>query len=875
MAPLFSLFRVQARYWLRHRLQVTLCLAGIVLGVAVFCAIQLANRGALRSFAEDVETFAGVATHRVTAPGGGGLPDFLIPLLARAEGVRAATPVSTGYVVVREGQPPGSRLPLTVLGIDPLADPSFRGFSLPDADGSATDMAEAETGGGIIGGISGGINWLETLLGVPGAVLVPRPLAVRLGIAPGAEFEVETPSGRAWLRMAGAFEIPPGSDSRMSRTLIADVSTHQELFGRQGKLDEILLIADPGAASNLAVSNLSALLPPGAVLEKTGGQVERVEKMSSAFRLNLESLGLFAILVAVFLIFNAATFSVAQRRYMIAMERCIGATARGVFLSLLLEAIVLGALGSLGGVLLGWWLGAVMLQNTGATLFEVVLQTRALPASVELSASIWLSAFALGIGSAAAGSFFPALRAARISPLAGVKGARSAPAREASLRWWLWVGGTALALAALLLLWPGKAVWAGLAGATAIVLGGAALTPPFVMLTGRVAAPVLGKLLGTPGRMAAANLARGLSRAGAASAALMVALSLALAIGITVRSFKQTFRVWLGQVVSADVYLQPRDDDLRHPIPKTVLEGIDSLPFVKGRSEIHFTRVTLADRVIVVLGFEMPVYGRNVTLPSRDGSSDEIFRRLAAGDPLITETLAFPLGLEQGDTLVLPTPGGERRFTVGAVFQNYLAIQGGVYMNLEQFSSTFGRSPPHEAAVWFKPGTDPAEALLALESLPGAERVRWVPNGELRASALEIFDRTFVITDLMGALAALVAFIAVASALMALLEERTRTLGMLRAIGVSRAGLIVSMMLEATLLAGASAIASWGVGLMMAVALIFVVNLRAFGWTLQFLPGEGSYGSLLALALAAALLGSIYPVIRAARLSIAATLREE
>jgi putative ABC transport system permease protein len=113
------------------------------------------------------------------------------------------------------------------------------------------------------------------------------------------------------------------------------------------------------------------------------------------------------------------------------------------------------------------------------------------------------------------------------------------------------------------------------------------------------------------------------------------------------------------------------------------------------------------------------------------------------------------------------------------------------------------------------------------------------------------------------------------SALLALLEERIRLLGYLRAIGVSRRRLGASLALEAALLALVAGVLSWGVGLLMSAVLVFVVNRRAFGWTLQFLPGQGSYLGLLGLALAAALLGSLYPIHRATQLSVAATIREE
>ena len=216
-----------------------------------------------------------------------------------------------------------------------------------------------------------------------------------------------------------------------------------------------------------------------------------------------------------------------------------------------------------------------------------------------------------------------------------------------------------------------------------------------------------------------------------------------------------------------------------------------------------------------------------------------------------------------------------RALRVAGVVQNYSAPTGLIYLAQPYFQRYYDHDPVRQVALWLHDGVS-AEAMAArIEAMPQGERVQVQRNAELRREALRIFDRTFAITGIMGTLAAFVAVIAVISALTALLEERTRVLGYLRAIGLSRRKLGLSMLLEALLLAFTAAVVSWGVGLVMSAVLVFVVNRRAFGWTLQFLPTEGPYALLLVLALLAAALGSAYPMWRATRLSVVATIREE
>jgi putative ABC transport system permease protein len=850
--PLLAAFRVQARYWRGHRVQAGLCFAGIVLGVAVYCAIQLANQGALRAFAEGTAAFAGSATHRVFAPDGGGLPDGLFVRIASAPGVQAATPVLRARMRLLAPQP----LVLTVLGVDALSDAAFRTFRFV-AQGAAGD----------------GTALLERFLAEPDALLLPTALARRLGVTPGAALLAETPDGPRTFHVLALFDPPAGQAGAFARTAIQDVAAHQETFGTPGRLDAIRLILAPHREAG-AEAAVRALLPPGTALEPAGSRAERVERMSRAFRLNVETMGLFALLVALFLIFNAASFSVVQRERTLAMLRCIGATTRTVFLALLGEALLVGAAGGALGVLAGRALGEAMLRNTGATLFEVVLHVEPQPATASLDARTWAIGLGLGVGVSLLGALVPAWGGAHVSPLGAVQAARQPGARRFPLAAWTLAGALGLALAALLLAWPSDSLPAGLAGATALALGMAALCPPAVALASRAGAAPLGRLLGAPGRMAARNLGRSLTRTGVAAASLMVALALALAIEITVRSFKSTLELWLGQVLTADLYLEPLPEG-GDPLDADTLARLRALPFVAQLSVLRSRRIVLAGREPLVLALDADAHAARSRLPTLHVSPAEAFARLQAGEIFVSEVLANALGLRERDRLAVPTPQGARDYTIGAIVRNYSESQGVVYFSLQRFETLFGTDSPAHGELWLRTGADPAQALAALERMPALARVQISPNAALRRDALRIFDRTFAITDVMGTLAAFVAFMAVVSALTALLEERMRTLGYLRAIGISRRALGASLAIEAALLAGVAALVSWLTGLLMSGVLVFVINRRAFGWTLQFLPGEGSYGRLLALALAAGLLGSLYPIWRATRASIVATIREE
>ncbi|MCZ6627928.1 MAG: ABC transporter permease [SAR324 cluster bacterium] len=860
MTALLSLLRVYFRYWRKHRLQALLSLLGISLGVAVFVAIRLANQGALVSFRANIEAFAGRATHRIFSPAGHPVPEHLFTELLNVPAVEAATPYLRGRLwIQRDSTAPLTSL--TVHGIDVISGADFEAFEAADPDSASPESAIPR---------KAMRSLTERLLAEPGAVLLSRRAMHSLSLKPGDRLRARTADGVHTLTVLGSFAAPEGREAALADAAVADIATFQEIFARLGTLDEIRLRLGDGGKSAI-----EALLPPGLTLEAAGRRGERMENMAAAFQLNLEALGLFALLVAVFLIFNASTFSVVQRGTVLGFLRCIGASRRAVFTTLLLEGLLLGAVGGVLGVLGGVWLAEVMLKTTSATVAEVILDWHSATAAVQQDWETWFTGVLLGMIVAGLGVLAPALEGGRASPLAAIRGSHGAPAHPIRLALLSAMGLACLAAAAVLALDSQGSVLSGLASATAIAVGCALLCPLALLVLSWLATPLLSRLLGATGRMAGRNLRRSLSRSGVAAASLMVALALALAIDITVRSFRQTFVVWMEQAVTGDLYVSAPKGDGGGPISPMLLERLRAQPWMAYLTELRSRRVVLGTREVRILAVDLNTFGRRARLPVLRADPEQALAGLERGEVLVSETLAYPLGLRQGGSLRLPTPLGARDLRIAAVVQNYSFPSGVVYMEQARFETFFGRLPVRQIEVWLKPGTDAAYARRAIGGLPGGGRLKVELNAAIREDAMRVFNRSFAITDLMGSLAAFVAFISVVSALTAVLEERLRTLGYLRAIGVPRGVLGLSMSLEAALLALTATLMSWGAGLAMAIILIFVVNRRSFGWTLQFHPESGSYLFLLALAIGAALLGSIYPILRATRLSVAATIREE
>ena len=384
-----TLIKFGWRHLSRTPWQSLLMVLGIMLGVGVVVAIDLANGSASKAFDLSTEAVAGKATH-VISGSPQGLDEDIYAELKREGTSYPLAPVVTQYVV----SPQLGELPLQLLGIDPFAEAPFRSYL--SSNGETLSLQA-----------------LTDFLTVPGAVLLSSDLAQRFSLAPGSKFTLKIGGLSREAEVVGL--INPDDDlSRrgLNSLILADIATAQELTGQTGTLDRIDLILpedDPAAAESIRQK-----LPAGVVLQPTSVRSGAITQMTAAFRTNLTALSLLALIVGVFLIYNTMTFSVVRRREMFGTLRTLGLTRREIFLLVLQEAFIVGAIGSILGIGLGLVLGqgAVRLvtQTINDLFFTLTVQEIAVPYFTIIKGAL------IGIAATMAAAAPPAWEAASITP---------------------------------------------------------------------------------------------------------------------------------------------------------------------------------------------------------------------------------------------------------------------------------------------------------------------------------------------------------------------------------------------------------------------------------------------------------------------------
>jgi putative ABC transport system permease protein len=841
------LLRSGIRYLLRHPWQAVLSVVGVALGVAVVVGVDLARESARRSFLLSTEAVTGRATHQVVG-GPAGLPDSTQRRLRIGLGVRAAAPVVEGWARLSS-----AGRSLRVLGVDPFAEAPFR----PYVAGATRDLNVGE------------------LLTRPGAALLAAATAAELNVAEGDSIAVRVNGVDAHVHVAGLLE-PEDELSRraIADLLVMDIAAAQELLGRVGTLDRIDLRLDGDVVAERA--RIAAALPAGVRILDTGARTESTASLTRAFEVNLMALGLVALVFGMFLIYNAITFSVVQRRELIGLLRAQGVTRREVFALVLGEAALVGLVATAIGLALGTLLGNGLVRLVTRTINDLYFTVTV--TDVTAGPELWVKGLVLGVGATLLAALPPAREATTTSPRGAMQrsviegGARSRVRPAAFAGVLLFVAGAAL------LAVSGRDLMASFAALFLMIGAGALLAPAGTVALMRVVAPAGGAVFGALGRLAVRGVGAALSRTGPAVAALAVAIAVGIAMGLLIGSFRNTVTIWLEGALVADVYVSPpasTSERIEAELAPATIATVRATSGVAGVSTYRNALLPLEDGDLRIVAVDLyPSHREAFRL--LQGESDAAWRDFERGAVLISEPLSYRRRLDAGDSLRVPTDRGEHAFPIAGVFRDYATEHGVAFVDRATYDRFFDDPGIGSLAVFAERGVNVDTLVTRLRALNGSHSdVLFRSNRGLRESSLEVFDRTFAITVVLRALALIVAFVGVLGALMALQLERGREFGVLRAMGVTPRQLLGLVTAQTGLMGLAAGIIAIPLGLVLAWTMIHVVNRRSFGWTIGMQLDPSIIAQSVALAVLAALLAGAVPALRMARSEVSRAVREE
>ena len=814
MSRVIWILAVLLSHWRRHPMQLATLLIGLISATALWSGVQALNQQARDSYDRAAATFGGTRTAMLVSRSGATFPQKLFIDLRRAGW--PVSPVLEGRVQV-EGRS------FRLLGIEPL--------TLPAEVGNAP--AIDRTG-------------LQSFLTPPGEALV----------APEVLAELDLPEGATPLSSEGT-SLPPlrAQTQLVPGVLVVDIGMAQRLLNRPDQVSRLLIGKARGTRAPLesVAGDQLRLVQPDAESD--------LERLTDSFHLNLTAFGLLSFVVGLFIVNSAIGLAFEQRLPMLRTLRACGVSARMLNGVLVVELVSLALVAGLVGLVCGYLIAASLLPDVAASLRG--LYGAQIPGELTLKGEWWIAGIVISIAGALLAATTSLLKAIRLPVLAA---AQPYAWQQAQHRWLLLQSALALAVfgAAAFLLWYGDSLLSGFAVLAALLLGAALILPAIlerVLSFGqRQAEGALAGWFWADGRQQLSGLSLALM-------ALLLALAVNVGVGTMVETFSRTFVTWLDGRLAADVYVNASDAAQATEIKAWLHERPEIAAILPGgRAEVQMT-----GEPIEILGIaDHATYRDHWPLLESIASP---WTRLRPGDAgLISEQLSRRLKLGIGDSVEVPATAGNWKLEIVGIYADYGNPKGQIAVNIAAFTRHFPEVPLTRIGLRVWPAAVPA-LISSLQEKFGLDGRNLMDQVTLKAESTRIFNRTFAVTAALNAFTLAVAGIALLTSLLTLSNSRLPQLAPLWAIGITRRRLAAIELLKTMSVALITALLALPLGLVVAWCLIAVVNVKAFGWRLPFHVFPLQLLQLLGVAMAAALLAALVPVLKLARMQPARLIK--
>jgi putative ABC transport system permease protein len=639
--------------------------------------------------------------------------------------------------------------------------------------------------------------------------------------------------------------------------------TAQNVLNSQGLLNAVNVVAQPGADKATVQRDIAKVLPAG--VEVVTGQTvvnestSAVDQALSFFNTALLIFAFISLFVGAFTIYNTFSIIVGQRTRELALLRIVGASRRQVFRSVLAEAAIVGFVSSIVGIGVGV-LAALGLKAL-ISGFGVTLPS----GSLVFAPRTVIVGLIVGTGVTLVSAIGPARNAVRIPPVAALSD-RQAEGGGSLRRLVSWGAGFTVAGVAMLatgLTLP-QIVLVGI-GAVAIFVGVAMLTPAIARPVSGVLGRPLARILGEPGKLGRENSMRNPRRTAQTAAALMVGLALVSAMAVFGASLSKSATASVDQAISADLILS------------TTGNGQSGFSTVVPATASRVPGVT-AETTVYSGQFEVQGGLQSLTAVGTQNLSDTVILRMTSGSPaalasgelLIDSTTASSKHLAVGDAVpVRFAETGPTTLRVGGIFQAN-ALIGSYLVSNALFLAHF-RSPTVDAVLLKTDGSAGVETAVqnALTSYPN---VQVQTRAQFQQSQVSSVNQLLGLVYALLALAVIIALIGIVNTLMLSVLERTREIGLLRAVGMRRRQVRSMIRSESVILAIFGALIGIVVGTLMGLALVSALRSQGFNET------SVPVSQLIIFVVLAALLGLLaasWPARRAAKLDVLAAISTE
>jgi putative ABC transport system permease protein len=786
---------------------------GVAIGVSVFLSVQLANRQTLNSFKESVDLVLGRADATIHADG---IPFDEMEFKSLSSLRKLIKPYP---VIEAKAVETNSGEVVEILGTDLLQDSGIRDFSLKTTQKN--------------------LNGLVPLILDQTGIILPEKFIPETSFQPGDKISFTINGKKTFLNVTAVLENKGIAKALNGNFALMDIAAAQNVFEKFGKLDRIDVEFLGDKSFEFYRDKISAILPDYLRVDRPERKNQQVEKMLRAFQYNLTALSFVALLVALYLIYNMVALSVVRRRVEIGTLRALGTSPLSIATIFFLEAGIIGAIGSVLGIALGYYLAEFSLNAVSMTINALYVSNNAGEAKFLYSEA--LPYFFLGVGLSFFSALLPAIEAATASPTQVM--------RRGSYDLKIYRGNKRLNYAATIILTCAiffaflppidQFPFFGFFSVFLLILGCSLFSPSLLLLARDKLRTHLQHYFGGEGLLACLNLAQNVGRNSIAVSSLAIAFMMIISMSIMVHSFRQTVVVWIAQTLKADLFIRPasgKNIDYQHTFSAQKAEKLKNLSEIAAVDLFRAINHSYNNLPIILASGDFSIVSRfgNLVIKSGIESKDLGFAMVNQNQALVSEAFSLKHEVEVGDTLNLNTPKGLLKLKVIAVYYDYSQERGYVVIDRTTFLNYYRDSSINSIVVYLNEKNDLPKVRKEIVKRIGQDQNIIVrTNGELKKEVLRIFDNTFAITYSLEIVAILVAVLGLFNTLLSLVLERQREIGILRFIGAFKQQVKKIVLIEAGILGFIGSTIGLAAGIVVSYLLIYVINKQSFGWTIQ------------------------------------------
>ncbi len=837
-----------ARYLWGRKLRTFLTTLAIVIGTLMIFGMNMMLPTMIKAFQSNLLAASGQVDITITHESGEAFSEKVLNKLRAVSGVRAVNGTLSRTINIPSGFFGRARVTaLTLTGIDPRTAQMMRAY--PVKAGRFLRSSDQE------------------------AAVITTSLAESLGLSIGDTLNLPTTEGVARLKIVGLLpeRALPGNEE-----VLVSLYEAQKLLDLPDRINTIEINLDTvdEAGRQAIQNNIQSLLGKEYNLGALASGTEILASMKIG-QVAFNLFGFLALFMGAFIIFNTFRTIVAERRHDIGMLRAIGASRKTIVGLFIVEGFLQGALGTLGGLFLGYLLGVTILRLIEPLLGEFLHVELGAPV---IQPGLVVVTVALGIGVTLLAGLLPAFTASRLTPLdalrpAAVEGTKRLP--KAGL-----VSGLVLIILAVLALLSGEMSLTALGGLLfliGLVLVGPALVKPIATVFSALIAVIYAR--DGAGDLARGNLTRQPTRAAITASSTMIGLAIIIAMGGLVWSLTGGFLDILRRSLGSDYLIMPPSVGVWSSnvgARPELAQDLRNIPGVEAVSTMRFASATANGKAVVLLGIDPVEYPKVASLTFQHGDPQQAYPALGQGRNLIANgVFAAQAGLKVGDVVRLSTPTGEKPYQIIAIAGDYLNAKiMTAYISQANLAADFRKDEDVFLQLNLAPGADAEKVEARLKkALQAYPQFKLVSGQSYYEENRQLFYAVFAFYFVLLGVLTMPSLIAILNTLAIGVIERTREIGMLRAIGATRRQVRRVVVGESLLLAAIGT--SLGILAGLYLGYVLVLGLSVSGFQVEYsFPYVGILAGI-AIGLIFGVIAAALPARQAARMEIIRALRYE